>query len=89
MNSFIQIVSGMIVGGIFFYITAIERIKPMKYLFQYINSTLFYILVAVFITAACFIFFPKLKVFGIAVSLTMIILFIVLYIAFNSGSIGF
>ncbi|WP_042462055.1 hypothetical protein [Neobacillus dielmonensis] len=89
MNLFIQIVSGILVGGVFFYITAIERIKPLKYLLQHINSTLFYFAVAVLISAVCFIFLPKLKVFGLAASITMVILFIILYIAFHSGGIGF
>ncbi|MGG3466111.1 hypothetical protein ABES02_00780 [Neobacillus pocheonensis] len=89
MYTLIQVFIGVIAGFIMFYMTAIERVKILKYLLQYVNSTLFYFIIVILVPIICMVFFPRVKVFGYSTSITMIILFILLYIAFNTGDIGF
>ncbi|MCH6268670.1 hypothetical protein [Neobacillus citreus] len=58
-------------------------------MYQYINSTVFYFIVVVAVPVICFAVLRKFKVFGVAVSVTMVGLFILIYIALNTGMLGF
>ncbi|RDU38901.1 hypothetical protein DRW41_04925 [Neobacillus piezotolerans] len=89
MQTLIQILGGIITGFFLFYFMGIEQVKPLTYLFDYINSTLFYILTACGIALLFMTVFRKLKAFGLSISATMILLLLILYIALNTGTMGF
>ncbi|WP_066310417.1 hypothetical protein [Bacillus sp. FJAT-29814] len=89
MRVVLQVVIGVLVGWLLFYLFGIEQPEVIKYLYKYLNSLLVFFIVVVAVPASCFAFFHRFKVFGIAVSLTMVGLFLVVYIALNSGGIGF
>lgn len=89
MRVVLQVVIGILVGWGLFYVLGIEQPEVIKYLYKYINSTLFFFIVVLAVLASCCAFFHGFKVFGMAVSLTMVGLFLVVYVALNTGKIGF
>jgi hypothetical protein len=89
MNSVLQAVIGILVGWWLFYLLGLEQPEVIKYLHKYINSTLLFFIVVVAVPTSCFALFRRYKVFGVAVSLTMVGLFLVVYFALNSGGVGF
>lgn len=80
---------GIAVGWLLFYILGLEHAELFKFVYQYINSTVFYFVVVMVVPAICFTFLRKFKVFGVAVAVTMVGIFGLVYVALNTGSIGF
>lgn len=89
MKVFIQVVLGITVGWFLFYIMGLEQAELFKLVYQYINSTVFYFSVVVAFLVICFTVLRKFKVFGVAVAVTMAGMFGLVYVALNTGSIGF
>lgn len=89
MKVSVQVVLGVIVGWALFYFMGLEQVELFKFLYQYINSTVFYFSVVVAVLVICFTVLRKFKVFGVAVVVTMVGLFILIYIALNTGMLGF
>jgi hypothetical protein len=89
MKIVLQAVIGILAGWLLFYLLGIEQPDVIKYLYKYINSTVFFFIIVVAVPISCFAFFHRFKVFGMAVSVTMVGLFLVVYVALNTGGIGF
>jgi hypothetical protein len=89
MKVVLQAVIGILVGWMLFYLFGIEQPEVIKYLYKYINSTVFFFIVVVAVPVSCYAFFHRFRVFGMAVSVTMVGLFLVVYFALNTGGIGF
>ncbi|WP_423800206.1 hypothetical protein [Neobacillus sp. SAB-20_R2A] len=89
MKVCIQVIMGIIIGWLLFYVMGLEQEELFKFVYQYINSTVFYFSVVVGVLVICFTVLRKFKVFGVAVAVTMVGVFMVVYVALNTGSIGF
>ncbi|MFC4802367.1 hypothetical protein ACFPA1_23965 [Neobacillus sp. GCM10023253] len=89
MKVCIQVIMGIIIGWLLLNVMGLEQAELFKLVYQYLNSTLAYFIVVVVVPTICFTFFRKFKVFGVAVAVTMVGMFVVVYVALNTGSIGF